>query len=1095
MSAGSPMRPSEVPPELMPPEEVAARLGAKFAPTPEQAAVIAAPLAPSVVIAGAGSGKTETMAARVVWLVANGLVDPERVLGLTFTRKAAGELQQRIRSRLHAWHRRNSESSVPAAEPTVLTYAAYAGRIVDEHGMLLGAEPGARLLTDAARWQIADSVVRRYDGKFEISPGVPASVTGYLLDLAGELADHLVGVEQLEDFTDELMATLEALPLSPASRGNAWPSDLGTVVRTLGQRRELLALLERFALAKRAAGAVDFADQMVMAAHLARMEAVAEAQRSRYDVILLDEYQDTGYAQSEMLAALFSDGRAVTAVGDPLQSIYGWRGASADNIARFGTRFRTRADDPATVYPLMTSWRNDRHILHGANRVAAPLRRTDGAELAERPGAGPGRVDVSFAESEPDEAEWLAKRLTDEWNDRADWTDGVRTLAVLVRKRSTIAGVVSALRAAGLPVEVLDLGGLLTLPEVVDVVATLRVLVDHTAGGSLTRLLAGARWRLAPADLVALNRRARQLAYLSSAVLAADTGSAVEDEERVGASLVEALDDLGEPDQYSPAGYERMRRLSVELRSLRRRLDLPLPDLIALIETTIGVDIEVASRPLTGSVGRANLDRFADEAARFASERDIGAGPLQISSFLGYLAAAEDEEYGLKPAVAEVQGERVQVLTVHGAKGLEWDVVAVAGMHDGGFPSSPKAHNWARARALLPAPLRGDRADLPQLSFTAAADRQEADRAVRAHHAELGQRFRMEERRLAYVAFTRARKALYASGSLWGNGKTARKPSPFLSELAELAGSEEEYTAAVQVHEWHDTAEEGAENPLLVTKLEATWPSDPVADRTGLQAAADRVAAAIDELATGTTEPAPTSSLAARWRRDVDLLLAERAAALEAKVIDVALPDQLSASDIVELAADEQEFARRLRRPLPQRPAPQARRGTAFHSWLEQRWSAETLLDIDDIPGAVDEVIDDPQLADLKAAFESSRWGSRTPIAVEVPFEMTFGARVIRGRMDAVFDDGDGRFTVIDWKTGLPPAGPDAEAKAVQLALYRLAWARLQGIPDDRISRVSAAFYYVPAARMVAPADLLGAEQLRRLIEGDPGGGAGAASR
>src|SRR5439155_8582810 len=195
-------------------------------------------------------------------------------------------------------------------------------------------------------------------------------------------------------------------------------------------------------------------------------------------------------------AALFADGRAVTAVGDPLQSIYGWRGASAGNIHRFAERFRTESGSAATVYPLMTSWRNDRHILAAANAVAGDLRAPDEQELSSRPKAPSGEVRIHYADTIETEAHWIADRMLHDWQHRRDWTDGQRTLAVLVRKRSGIALIAQAIRAAGLPVEVVDLGGLLTLPEIADVRSVLQVLADHNSGGSVARLLNGARWRI-----------------------------------------------------------------------------------------------------------------------------------------------------------------------------------------------------------------------------------------------------------------------------------------------------------------------------------------------------------------------------------------------------------------------------------------------------------------------------------------------------------------------------------------------------------------------------------------------------------------------
>ena len=188
-------------------------------------------------------------------------------------------------------------------------------------------------------------------------------------------------------------------------------------------------------------------------------------------------------------------------------------------------------------------------------------------------------------------------------------------------------------------------------------------------------------------------------------------------------------------------------------------------------------------------------------------------------------------------------------------------------------------------------------------------------------------------------------------------------------------------------------------------------------------------------------------------------------------------------SQLVTLRRDPDELARRLRRPLPARPAPLARRGTAFHLWLEQRWAAQTLLDVDELPGAADETADDADVLALRDAFERSEWAARTPVEVEVPFEMDVDGVIVRGRMDAVFGDADG-WTVVDWKTGARPHGMDAVASAVQLAAYRLAWARLKGLTDADLPRIRAAFHYVRSGDTVAPSDLLDAAGLRELVRG-----------
>src|SRR5882757_1518781 len=261
---------------LVGPGVIAAELGLA-APTAEQSDVIAAPIEPALVVAGAGAGKTETMAARVVWLVANGLVLPERVLGLTFTRKAARQLSDRIRARL----RRLAGSklldrldptgerrlAVLAGEPTVLTYHAYAGRLVAEHGLRLPVEPGARLLTETACWQLAHRVVSTWTQDLD-TERVPVTVTRYLLELAGELAEHLVDEEALARYSESVCEAIESAPRGPRQRAEL-SQDLKEVVATQRFRVALLPLVHAYSERKRKEGALDFAEQMALAARLA----------------------------------------------------------------------------------------------------------------------------------------------------------------------------------------------------------------------------------------------------------------------------------------------------------------------------------------------------------------------------------------------------------------------------------------------------------------------------------------------------------------------------------------------------------------------------------------------------------------------------------------------------------------------------------------------------------------------------------------------------------------------------------------------------------------------------------------------------------
>ncbi|GDY30053.1 ATP-dependent DNA helicase [Gandjariella thermophila] len=1157
----------EAPPsEVVSPQEVAAALGLP-PPTAEQAAVVAAPVEPALVVAGAGAGKTETMAARVVWLVANGLVTPDRVLGLTFTRKAARQLADRVRARLRrlagsglldrvdpSGERR---AAVLTGEPTVLTYHAYAGRLVGEHGLRLPVEPGARVLTETASWQLAHRVVATWTEDLD-TDRVPTTVTGYLLALAGELAEHLVEPERLRAHADRLCALIENAPRAPRQRAEL-PERLRAVVHTQRLRVALLPLVEAYAQRKRREGAVDFADQMSLAARLASEHPeVVRGERERYGAVLLDEYQDTGHAQRVLLRELFGRGEPlpVTAVGDPAQAIYGWRGASAANLPRFTTDFpRGRVPQarrqgaveqlpglvPARRYGLLTSFRNPPEVLTLANAVSAPLRAAglEVDELRARDGAGRGDVRCALLPDVRAEVAWVADAMAARWAAHVEATGRPPTAAVLVRRRADMAGIAAALRDRGLPVEVVGLGGLLDEPEVRDLVSALRVLVDPLAGTAAARLLTGSRWRLGAADLAALWQRAGQLVASRDGTSNPDDpfaviADALPGEHAEQAGLVDAVDDPGDRAAYSADGYRRIRQLGAELAALRRRLDQPLPELVADVERTLLLDVEAMARP--GGAGRAHLDAFADVVADYAA-----ASPsATLSSLLDYLATAERAEDGLAPGEVEVAEDRVQVLTVHSAKGLEWRVVAVPHLVREVFPARRKSSCWLRSVAELPAELRGDAADLPELRLSSDDNRKEVDEALGRHADEFEERRLVEERRLFYVALTRSEQTVLLSGHWWGEtGEKPRGPSEFLTEVRDALAAGEGAIGVVE--HWAELPGEDERNPLTEHARTASWPVDPLGDRRAAVAeGAALVRAALSELdghgpgtpepagaptgpgtdepsagAPGATDPGPDRDADARldsdpdahldadpgadpnadtdadpegWARDVDVLLAERAAAASRRE-RIALPDHLSVSQLVELAGDRGALARRLRRPLPMPPNAAARRGTQFHAWLEQRFGASRLLDLDELPGAADaDAPPDADLVELQQAFLASEWGERMPHDVEVPFESEIEGILVRGRMDAVFAEPDGGWTVVDWKTGAVPGPDHLPALTIQLATYRLAWAALSGTP---LEKVGAAFHYVRHNRTLRPADLLDADGLRALLRdvpaGDPG--------
>lgn len=1080
-------------------------------PTEEQVAVTeAAPDAPLLVVAGAGSGKTETMAARVVWLVANGHVEPDQVLGLTFTRKAAGQLAERIGLRLRRlrregiWLPTTDDGTQALAElPTVQTYHSYAGRLVGEHGLRLGIEPESRLLSEAAAWQLASEAVLGYDGPMDEVTFTEGNVTTAVVSLAGELAEHLVGVDDLIAYLDQYLTDTAQLPAVGTTKVTG--GDMKKVSAALTARRQVVPIVQRYLQLKRQRSALDFADQMALAAALARtFPALSALERGRFRAVLLDEFQDTSEAQMVLLRSLYAgsddlpgEDVRVTAVGDPHQSIYGWRGASATTLGTFPQLFADTSG-PAKVLQLSRSWRNDSSILAAANRAAAPLREASAvpvATLQPRPGAGDGAVTAARLIDQEAEAAYIA-----EWIDQrhtlpdGEWTR--RTAAVLCRKRSQFTAVVEALRERNLPVEVVGVGGLLTTPEVADIVSLLWAVQDPTRGDELMRLLTGPLMRLGAADLDGLGEWARTLERRdrpkpSDGEGGERTSADISAETRDRPSIIEALDELPGPDWEGPAGQrlsrlalERLTGLRDEIRRLRSMTGLPLSELVVEAERALALDIEVLARPgQTSETARVHLDGFAEVAAGFAASSDRPT----LGGFLAWLAAAEREERGLDRPYLEAEPRAVQVLTVHAAKGLEWDIVAVPGLVESTFPSHSgvvgwsadyggwkisakgvpgdpsswaiNASEWIGGLDGLPFDLRGDAEGLPQLRWSEATDARELRDAISEFRAAAGEHGLDEERRLAYVAFTRARSELLLTASVWAAASTPRITSRYLTELVDAG--------LVQQQVWEPMpepkpGETKVDDPRGDGDTVATWPTDPMASRRA--DLADGVARVSQALSAGATqELLPLDDR----EQEIELLLRERDRTRTRGIGAVLLPRHLSASAIVALADDPEEFTRRLRRPMPAPPALAARRGTAFHAWIEQHYAQAALVDVLALPGAADEEADDgADLEVLKERFLASEWAARTPEEIEVSVETWIDGISVRGRIDAVFHRADGGFVIVDWKTGARPSGAAMRARVLQLAAYRLAFARLRGVSTDQ---VDAAFYYAATGDTVWP--------------------------
>ncbi|WP_019072114.1 ATP-dependent DNA helicase [Streptomyces hokutonensis] len=1164
-----------MPARITDPDQLKELLGIPF--TPEQTACIIAPPAPQVIVAGAGSGKTTVMAARVVWLVGTGQVAPEQVLGLTFTNKAAGELAERVRKALIKAGVTDPDvidPDTPPGEPVISTYHAFAGRLLTDHGLRIGLEPTSRLLADATRFQLAARVLREAPGPYPALIRSFPDLVSDLLTLDSELAEHLVRPEELRAYDAELLRALESVKL-----GNP---ELRKVPEAAAARRELTELVSRYRAAKRERDLLDFGDQIALSATLARTRPeVGEILRDEFRVVLLDEYQDTSVAQRILLAGLFGSGTGhpVTAVGDPCQAIYGWRGASVANLDDFPEHFAHADGRLAARQSLSENRRSGGRLLDLANGLAEPLRAMHAGVEALRPAPGAerdGMVRCALLPTHAEEIDWLADSIA----------HLVRTgkapgeIAVLCRTATDFAEIQGALVARDIPVEVVGLSGLLHLPEVADLVAVCEVLQDPGANASLVRLLTGPRWRIGPRDLALLGRRARLL------VAHARVGADDDPDRRLAAavegvdpseviSLADALDTFLETPLYgsdgtgdddglpfSPDARVRFARLATELRDLRRSLSDPLMDVLHRVLAVTGLEVELAASPhALAARRRETLSNFLDVAASFAA----GDGEATLLAFLGFLRTAAQYEKGLDNALPGGENT-VKVLTAHKSKGLEWDVVAVPGLVTGTFPSSQGREKWTAQGKVLPHALRGDTATLPDVASWDS-------KGMKAFHEAMKDHQRTEELRLGYVTFTRPRSLLLGSGHWWGpTQKKRRGPSDFLQALYDHSAA-----GYGEIEAWADEPEEGEENPALQTAtVDQAWPlplddramahrhkaakmvmdhlerlashdeSHPAAthdpdayddpdwppppeddeppydeplyeetpldtedglpeddpadwdawttDRPTVPHQATAPHAAEDSGAPGGVRPHPMeppgprltpeeARAIASWDRDLDALTGELLRARRG-VTDVPLPASLTATQLLHLAADPDGLAQELARPMPRPPQPAARRGTRFHAWVESRFEELTLpmLEPEELPGSEAEIADERDLEALKDAFERTEYARRTPYRVETPFQLSIAGRVVRGRIDAVYKEGDGdeaTYEILDWKTS-----STRTADPLQLAIYRLAWAERQGVP---LEAVTAAFLYVRGGEVVRPEGLPDRAALERLLLEEPG--------
>ncbi|MFC5370380.1 ATP-dependent helicase [Arcanobacterium bovis] len=1177
-----------------------------FPPTQEQEEVIRSTAPTILVLAGAGAGKTATMSQRIAWHIAAKNVTPQEVLGLTFTKKAAGELSERVDSYVRKVQRKFPEQqagfrvtssdysdaavggeSVSDLEysleqasfahkeferPTISTYNSFASEIAMSYAMLIGEDPRARLITDGERWQIMQSIVANWGadqnnlGDFDLAE---SSIVDTALSMAAAIIDNKCSLDEVRSFfLNESQAIedidggmrLVKMPFKGTEATEGF-TQLKKAIKPLQQRAAIVDVVEAYFDYKKANSLIEYADQVEWATRiLKKVPQIGEELRAKYRLILLDEYQDTSINQAEFIAAAFLGAESVCAVGDPNQAIYGWRGASANALADFREKFAVSGENTLS---LSVAFRNSRSILHAANVITSdfddrhsseqiddlddaeferPWRKIPAVppvssslklqQLQPSPVAKDGSVIHVHRHLREDSYRSIAQQIAEIFNCNAQGeTSSLRaksnglSAAILLRKHKFVPDVIAALEEHGLNYEVIGGEQIISLPEIRLLRAILTLISTPARNDALMVVLnyyaIGARDLRILSDFAYKLRKEQEMNLLGN--------------DRHGQypralqlNLIEAISYLESADQLaefgmSQAGARRIMEVAATLKDIRSYINLHLPELVLKVIDALNLYTLVEARYRGAKRLKSAFTQFVDLASDFANNNP----QLGIGDFCRWIDAVENKERGgseesdqdipvfeLHKEVVP-QANVVQILTVHAAKGLEWDIVAVPELVSGEFSNTvERPKSWHSQTKLFPYPLRIDRKYLPIFSaqdmlkdspyeamikesgnsayfrkgITACIFHDYYNRMLPEYESD-------ETRRLAYVAFTRPKSYLILGSYDFKDlekvkqaydanieraseeqslEKTSVTPSVYLDDMyrAQARTGQIIFTPKAQLdpgiyEQSFDTVEEFLSwaQPLVPAddgssmssqnNDEIMWPRD-VDRRLDSQPAIDQTANInMTALARSLDET----------EKVIELLIAEKEAENSAAGFD---SEHLTASGIVSLLNDPREFLMDQIRPIPRKPLRAARIGTDVHSKIAQYFGAPSTLDIDSVayPGEMpiddDVLADEPRIKELLGRFENSRFAQLPQLAIEQAVEISLLSTPIRCVIDAVFDtsqvDGQKPITIVDWKTGRRPSAKDISSRQFQLELYRLAWSHAYNVPLDSIA---ACFYYL----------------------------------
>ncbi|MDR1033321.1 MAG: ATP-dependent helicase [Bifidobacteriaceae bacterium] len=1166
-------------------------------PTAEQQEIIESALESMLVIAGAGSGKTQTMADRIVYLVANEIVHIDEILGLTFTNKAVLELKNRIVRQFALFYKglavsgeNISAQQIAEIRPKIATYNSFASKIVDEYAELDSENSKQnvkfRTITDAMRYKMVNDMLNALvrDGELTFgdlanSIGEPYSknsVINYILSLSDDLGNNLLTADVaiselrkiLEHFegtdkhaakyeTLETMKTansadykkavnclfenynsrgkfnfIDALPVDKdgnrilAKKGSSFNFD--EILHSFHTRIKILELVKVYQKRKEERRMIEFSDQVMKANELVvKNVEISREYSEKYKVVILDEYQDTSPAQAQLLRKTFTKNHPVTAVGDPNQAIYSWRGASVSGILEFPDRFKLSDGSRAHIKTLSKSWRNPEHVLRVANKIAEPLyedlrhnfknhslKELQSKNAISDPEHEKGKVLTHFFQYDDDEAAYVANYLKEHFKNG-------KTAAILLRARADFDLFATELENAEVPYEIVGLGGLLTQPDVLDIRALMAISVNHDRNDLLLRLLTGAHFRIGARELRKIYELYIQKSHDLKKMLAEYTKNTELLQkimhEFTLIDFISMFSKIYAKDcaELLPETVKRLIKLSNWIVKLREIQNFSIVNCVLVAQKFLSLDLQDEPK---------NIDAFINWAFDYESDEENAT----VHDFIDFIELVLEHENGLDMPVMPLDKSKVQLITIHGAKGLEWDIVLSAGNSHGRFfagsdareapavykdcdivnteqikngglryQHAPNLANFM-AKGKIPENLRLDSNSLPHFAFEESVNMASRDFYFNEYGLLSSITELKNDRRLAYVAFTRSAGDLIITGSWFTrarqpklpNSEERKKlpegmsesefiaksqkpidaPSVFMLEAIQLLYKDNPERAIVEEHPTYEEVKkqrrEKHKNTLwtgsYATKLQETV----FEKRKNLAKALEPALsdnAFTDKTLTELAEIAQNDGLSDLAFLTKDLIATENAIT-EFNAGKLSFNKKfVSPSDEMKLAENRFKYAKDAIRPVPERIIPEAALGTKFHEWVDLYYASKfgTSREKSAAKSALTKFNTSNELQKLIKKFENSEFYDTKPLAIEHSYAYSTADGGLTGAIDAVFPtENDGEILILDWKTYKKiPSAKHLKAMILQLEQYKNAW--LAEHPSQDAKKVKLAFYFV----------------------------------